>query len=189
MPDPHAPKEDPDVNTGHGSKPNPHLPNGEFGEAEQARYLELIADKGKHLTKHAHAVNCAYSTVRRFRLKNPDYEEAIDAAYEEFKAKLETELFRRAHDGVEKPIFYKGVIVGHIVEYSDTLLLATMKKHDRAYRDKLDANVNLGGGVLVVSGAATSADEWMAKYGPNGLENESEEADEEQGRSRTVGRA
>lgn len=42
---------------------------------------------------------------------------------------LEDEAIRRAVDGVKKPIFHKGEIVGHVKEYSDTLMIVLLKAH------------------------------------------------------------
>jgi len=42
---------------------------------------------------------------------------------------LEEEAWRRAVDGVEKPVYHNGVEVNTIREYSDSLLLALLKAH------------------------------------------------------------
>ncbi len=45
------------------------------------------------------------------------------------------EAHRRGIDGIDKPIYYKGVRVDTIKEYSDNLLMFIAKKRDPSYRD------------------------------------------------------
>lgn len=60
--------------------------------------------------------------------------DAIDA--------LELEAHRRAHDGYEKPVFYKGVLCGHIREYSDALLIHLLKSsRPKKHREPSQFNV------------------------------------------------
>ena len=42
---------------------------------------------------------------------------------------LEAEAFRRAKDGVEKPVYHQGVQVGSFREYSDQLLIFLLRAH------------------------------------------------------------
>lgn len=51
------------------------------------------------------------------------------AAHAVFCEVLENEAYRRAVMGTRKPVYYQGKRVGHIREYSDTLLLAMMNAH------------------------------------------------------------
>lgn len=50
---------------------------------------------------------------------------------------LEDEAVRRARDGVEESVFYKGEIVGQVRKYSDTLLIFLLKSHKPdTYRER-----------------------------------------------------
>lgn len=51
-----------------------------------------------------------------------DWEKAIDRSTD----LLEEEARRRAYKGVRKPVYQGGVLVGHIQEYSDTLLICLL---------------------------------------------------------------
>jgi hypothetical protein len=52
---------------------------------------------------------------------------------------LEDAAVRRAHEGLRKPVWYKGKIVGYETEYSDTLLLAVPKANNpEKFRDRLE---------------------------------------------------
>ena len=76
-------------------------------------------------------------------------EEACDA--------LEAEARRRAVEGVRKPVYYRGEIVGTVKEYSDTLLIFLMKG---AMPEKYRENVKIehtGGAELLEKLAAGRA--------------------------------
>lgn len=58
---------------------------------------------------------------------------------------LESEILRRAVDGVQRTIFGKGgVVLGVETTYSDTLLLAAAKRVDPSWRDKQTIEVKDG---------------------------------------------
>jgi len=48
---------------------------------------------------------------------------------------LYAEIDRRAVEGVDKPVIYKGEITGTYMEYSDNLLKFRRKQRDPSYRD------------------------------------------------------
>jgi len=72
---------------------------------------------------------------------DPDYPERFAAAERAACHALEREARRRAIEGTDKPVYQGGKLVGHIREYSDTLLIFLLKAADPAkYRD----NPNMG---------------------------------------------
>ncbi len=52
-----------------------------------------------------------------------------DEALEEGTDLLDAEARRRAVIGIDKPVFYKGEVVGSITKYSDSLLMFLLKAH------------------------------------------------------------
>src|SRR5579871_5668868 len=52
---------------------------------------------------------------------------------------LEDVAVRRAHEGLRKPVWFKGKIVGYETEYSDTLLLAVLKANNPENWEKQQA--------------------------------------------------
>jgi hypothetical protein len=57
--------------------------------------------------------------------------------------KLEAEAFRRAHDGVEEPVFQGGAEVGRVRKYSDTLLIFLLKgAKPNTYRDQWKGEIS-----------------------------------------------
>lgn len=130
-----------------------------FTEAKRAKFLELYAQCGRK-NAAARAVGTTSWTVRDYCKKHPDYDELVKEAYEVYCESLEAEIERRGKDGVLRPIFQSGMLVGHVTEYSDQLMLAHAKRHIPEYREKHSVDVHHSGGVLVVPGMAGSEDAW-----------------------------
>ena len=77
------------------------------------------------------------------------WNDAVEAGID----RLEDEAIRRARDGVKRPVFYMGKVVGYVQEYSDSLLKFLLEaKRPAVYRAR---NINVvppegGDGVLEV---------------------------------------
>ena len=79
---------------------------------------------------------------------------------------LEREADRRAIDGVLRPVYYRGNIVGTIRDYSDTLLIFRIKAEakragDDSYVSRLSSEPKAEtalSGVVILSGHASSKD-------------------------------
>ena len=63
------------------------------------------------------------------RRHSEDFAAQWDEALEEGTDLLEAEARRRAVTGINKPVFYKGEVVGSIPKYSDRLLIFLLKAH------------------------------------------------------------
>jgi hypothetical protein len=63
------------------------------------------------------------------REKDPEFAAAWEEALEEATDLLEEEARRRAHDGYEEPVYYKGTQCGVITRYSDQLMITLLKAH------------------------------------------------------------
>ncbi len=75
---------------------------------------------------------------------DPEYAAAFEVAKEMHIERLEEEADRRGVEGVSKPVFYKGQVVAHTVEYSDTLLmfrLNALAPEKYRYRQHVTADV------------------------------------------------
>ena len=135
-----------------------HVP---FTPAKQREYLEKLAETG--LIAHTcRELNISREMVRYERKKNPAFAELEDAAKQYFAETLEQEAVRRAREGVQKPVFYKGSQVGHVTEFSDRLMEILLKGHiPEKYKDGLrggDTNVQVSG-VLVINQRG-NAEDW-----------------------------
>lgn len=64
-----------------------------------------------------------------------DWQKALDVASD----MLEEEAIRRAKDGTQKPVYQQGNLVGHVQEYSDTLMIFLLKgAKPKKYGDKVN---------------------------------------------------
>jgi hypothetical protein len=90
------------------------------------------------------AAAAAIGAHRRTIIKWPDRDEEFkrrwNDAIEEGADTLEQEAIRRGRDGVDRPLFYQGRIVGYTREYSDYLLIRLLEaKRPEMYRRR---NIN-----------------------------------------------
>jgi hypothetical protein len=88
------------------------------------------------------AAACRAAGVERataYRDRDPRFAAAWDEAAEDGTDLLELECRRRAVEGVDRPVFYKGQQVGTVKEYSDRLLIFLLKANrPEKYRDNFD---------------------------------------------------
>ena len=74
-----------------------------------------------------------------------DYQKAFPLVQERAGQALEDAAVERAMVGVKRAIRHKGRVVGHQQEFSDTLLLALLKRfRPELYRDRTDSRVTMG---------------------------------------------
>ncbi len=82
-------------------------------------------------------------------LRQPAYAEAFAEARAEACEALESEAWRRAVEGVVRPVYYRGKVVGTVREYSDTLLIFLMKAAmPQKYRDNAKINKTEGAEII-----------------------------------------
>lgn len=81
-------------------------------------------------------------TVYNRRDAHPDFKADWEEALEEGADRLEAEAWRRAVDGVEKPVYQGGVLVGRVQEYSDHLMAILLKGHKPAkFRERVSNEI------------------------------------------------
>lgn len=98
-----------------------------------------------HVSKACAAANIsrdyAYDMKRADKAFSARWDEAYDRGY----LKLEEEAQRRAFEGVDRPVYFKGLVVDSVKEYSDTLTMFLMKgRMRRVFGDKQEVTVNRG---------------------------------------------
>lgn len=123
--------------TGNSAQPGHHKRNW------RAEFLQALAETCC-VKAACEAVGIGRSTAYNAKQSDDDFAgewgEAVEAGIET----LELEARRRAKDGVDKPVYQGGVLVGEIRQYSDVLLMFLLKAHKpEKYRD----NVHLSGGL------------------------------------------
>src|SRR5215831_12295042 len=96
-----------------------------------------------NMTAAAAAAKTQRSNHYKWVADDETYRRAFEAIQEEVGQTLEDEAVRRAHEGVKRPVLYKGVPVKqgrrilYEIEYSDQLLLALLKRfRPNLYRER-----------------------------------------------------
>ena len=102
--------------------------DGEEKKAAQATFLDVFG-KTANVTLACQAAGVDRSTAYKWKngKNNGGFGAAWGAALETANDYLEAEAYRRAVQGVEKPVYQGGKQVGSIREYSDLLLIFMMK--------------------------------------------------------------
>lgn len=94
---------------------------------KEAKFIKSLVSTGGNIARACRAAKVARSTVYDHKKKDPAFAQKWSEAVEQGIDELEQEARRRAFSGTEKPVFYKGDVVGHINEYSDTLMIFLLK--------------------------------------------------------------
>lgn len=115
-----------------------HPQQAEIKEA----FLVLLAETCS-VVKAARALNCERQSLYNWRREDPEFAAAWDEARKLGIEALEDEAIRRAHEGVEEPVYQGGKLVGGIRRYSDTLLIFMLKGNKpETYKDRTSAEVS-----------------------------------------------
>lgn len=128
------------------------------------RFLSIFSEVGR-FSHSARAVASTEAAYRYFEERCDGFRNACEDAYSEFQDKLHSEALSRAVDGWDEPVFYQGQKVGYIRRKSDKLMELMLKAHlPEKFRDRVDVNAHLTGGVMVAP-AGVTADAWSAQFG------------------------
>ena len=107
-----------------------------FTPEKQSIFLDKLSDCG-NVRRAADEAGVSPRLLYWHRKQSPEFAEAWqEALTEAIESVLEPEALRRAVEGVQKPVYQQGELVGHVREYSDTLLIFLLKaaRPDK-YRD------------------------------------------------------
>lgn len=124
--------------------------NGNFNRprltpGSRKKFLELL-EKSANVRGSARALNLSTSNLYKERERDPKFAHEWDEACEFAIDALEEEARRRAFEGYDKPVFYKGNLCGSIREYSDSLLmflLNGLRSSKFKYRSEITGNVGV----------------------------------------------
>lgn len=132
---------------------------GKFDKKAKQVYLNTYREHGLH-GMAAKAAGVTRQCVEHHLEKDEDFLLLRTNAYNDYREAIEHEVKRRAIEGWDEPVFYKGDECGVVRKYSDRMLELHTKRHNPEYRDKQTIDLNATGGVLVVPGAGLSVEEW-----------------------------
>ncbi len=89
-------------------------------------FLAALEETGS-VTSAAKVVGVDRSAAYQHRASDKSFSEEWDAAVDRGADSLEDEARRRALEGVDEPVFYKGEKVGTVKKYSDLCLIFLLK--------------------------------------------------------------
>lgn len=98
--------------------------------------------------KACKAIGIGRTTAYEWRVGDPEFAAAWDAAMKVGVSALEDEVHRRAFEGNDEPVFHQGNECGTVRKYSDTLAIFLLKAHNPdKYRD--NSKVELAGRLAI----------------------------------------
>jgi hypothetical protein len=112
--------------------------------AELSRH-GIASRAARAASPHTGSPSGCLSTFKDARVNDPEFAAAWGEAVETARADIEHEIFRRAQEGYEEPVYggrYKEEVVGTVRRYSDRLLELRARAMLPAYRDAAALNVN-----------------------------------------------
>lgn len=88
------------------------------------------------------AINIGRTTAYEWKAADLEFSRAWDQALESGLDALEAEARRRAFEGIEEPVFYRGQVCGYVRKYSDSLIMFLLKAYRHQFRDRVQVDVN-----------------------------------------------
>ena len=135
-----------------------------FTPEKRSKFCDELAGCG-NMARAAMACGVTTTTVRQHMQDDRTFADAVQLAKDAFASDVEAELVRRAMEGItDYKLDNKGNIVLKIKKYSDRLLELLIKKTNPEYADKSQLDVNVKGGLLVLTATKENADEWKERH-------------------------
>lgn len=98
-------------------------------------FLAALTETG-NVTVSARAAGVDRSTVTKARQRSPKFAALWKQAMADAADILEAEARKRALEGWDEPVYYKGEVVGYVRKFSDTLMVQMLKaKKPDEYRE------------------------------------------------------
>lgn len=115
-----------------------------WGPKDSARRREIILEtlsQGYSAQTAANRAGVSRRLIFMWMEKDADFKAQCHEAMESGIDLMEDEALRRATQGVQKPIYQQGMLVGYVTEYSDKLLEMNLKaRRPGKYRERVDVN-------------------------------------------------
>ena len=139
------------------------MPSRELGHnlqgAPRVRYLNELKATCNY-TKAAECIDLSVAWLKEIRKRDSEFEAACENAIAEGIDLLEHEVVRRGFRGIDKPVYWQGIRIDTVKEYSDTLAKFVLESYrPEKFRESKSLNVNHTGGVLLIP-ASMSLEDW-----------------------------
>ena len=95
-------------------------------EQKQQEFLFHFGENA-HFGKACQVIGYTRRAVYHWLRTNEEFKKRFDEQNDLALTVLEDEAHRRGVLGTDKPVFYNGKLIGHVKEYSDTLLILLLK--------------------------------------------------------------
>ena len=120
--------------------------NGRAGRTpkKDETFFSAVVESGGNVTKACALAGYSRTSVYEYKAADGDFAKRLGQSQQLGGDVLEQECIRRARDGVDEPVWYKGDQCGIVRKYSDTLAIFLLKgiKPDK-YRERVDQRVTL----------------------------------------------
>ena len=124
-----------------------------YRRAKQSAFLLVFGRIGS-VTGAAREAGVSRSTHYNWLETDLDYAEQFENTNEELADALEEEARRRALEGVDEPVYYRGERVGSFRKYSDALLILLLRaKRPEQFRDSVAINNTIDAATGVIDPA------------------------------------
>jgi hypothetical protein len=111
-------------------------------QEKREKFLLSLVETGGNVSASCGLAGIKRRTAYDWRSDDPEFAAEWDEAVNVGLDALESEARRRAFEGIEEPVFYKGEICGHIRRYSDSLIMFMLKAYRPQFRDRVLIDVN-----------------------------------------------
>jgi hypothetical protein len=126
-------------------------------------FLAVLCETGS-VDKACDGARIARNSAYLWRRDDEDFRAKWDAARATAGELLECEAYRRAVDGVDKPVYQGGELVGVVREYSDTLL-TTLLKANLPDKFRENTRVEHAGGIDLSGASDAELEAKLRKFG------------------------
>ena len=119
---------------------------------KREQFLRALIDSVGNVSEACAVAGISRRSVYDWRESDPEFKADWDDAVEVTTEALEREIYRRAHEGTDEPVFYQGELCGTVRKYSDTLAMFILKgRKPEKYRENIKQEIGgIGGGPVTV---------------------------------------
>lgn len=116
--------------------PDHRLPANFTTVQRKCALIEHVASSGDEVNGAARALGIDRKTVYRWKAEDKVFAEALDFAYRnDGTQSLVSVAVKRAVEGWDEPVWFKGKLCGYVRKYDHGLLMFLIRKRDPSYRD------------------------------------------------------